>query len=122
MKLNWTAPTIREEFQPHIPTRLNLIDELTLTTGQFNQRFRNSPVQRAKRRGYLRNVAVALGNQPDSHDLPVLAEVLAHEPEALVRAHALWAVQQSHSPAARLLLERLRSTEHDRLVMAEFIL
>ena len=32
----------------------------------FRERFRNSPVKRAKRRGLLRNVAVALGNAGDA--------------------------------------------------------
>ena len=40
----------------------NLIEELALTPETFNTKFRRSPVKRAKRRGYLRNVAVALGN------------------------------------------------------------
>jgi epoxyqueuosine reductase len=112
---------VRTEFIPDIAVNPILREELALSPAQFNQRFRSSPIQRAKRRGYLRNVAVALGNQPDPGNLPVLEEVLMHEPEALIRAHALWALQQHHTPAAGLLLDRVRSAETDPLVLAEFI-
>jgi epoxyqueuosine reductase len=33
-----------------------------MTQGEFSARFKRSPIKRAKRRGLLRNVAVALGN------------------------------------------------------------
>jgi epoxyqueuosine reductase len=71
----------------------SLTEELTLLPGAFNQRFKGSPVKRAKRRGYLRNVAVALGNTGDMHALPVLQNALNDE-EPLVREHARWAIEQ----------------------------
>ncbi len=96
-----------------------LITDLVLTPEAFHQKFHGSPVQRAKRRGYLRNVAVALGNQPDPDNLPVLADVLANEVEALVRAHAAWAVRQINTPAAARVLDQLRAVESDPLVLGE---
>jgi epoxyqueuosine reductase len=71
----------------------SLTEELTLTPQAFNQRFKGSPVKRAKRRGYLRNVAVALGNTGDLHALPVLQNTLNDE-EPLVREHAQWAINE----------------------------
>ena len=71
----------------------SLTEELTLTPQAFNQRFKGSPVKRAKRRGYLRNVAVALGNTGDMHALPVLQNALNDE-EPLVREHAQWAINE----------------------------
>jgi epoxyqueuosine reductase len=70
-----------------------LIRELQLTPGEFNQRFKRSPVRRAKRRGYARNVAVALGNTGTADDIPTLERVL-DDPEPLVREHATWAIEQ----------------------------
>ena len=70
-----------------------LTEELSLTPQAFNQRFKRSPVKRAKRRGYLRNVAVALGNTGDTHALPVLQNALNHE-EPMIREHAQWAIDQ----------------------------
>jgi epoxyqueuosine reductase len=71
----------------------SLTDELALTPQAFNTRFTGSPVKRAKRRGYLRNVAVALGNTGDMHALPVLQNVLRDE-EPMVREHAKWAIEK----------------------------
>jgi len=68
-------------------------EELTLTPQAFNQRFKLSPIQRAKRRGYLRNIAVALGNIGNMHHLPVLQNVL-NDPEPMIREHAQWAIDK----------------------------
>jgi epoxyqueuosine reductase len=59
----------------------------------FSARFRRSPVKRARRRGLLRNVAVALGNARDESHRPVLAS-LAADPDPVVREHALWALDR----------------------------
>lgn len=67
--------------------------ELTLTPEAFNRRFKRTPISRAKRRGYLRNIAVALGNTGDMHALPVLQTALNHD-EPMVREHAHWAIEQ----------------------------
>ncbi len=71
----------------------SLTEELTLSPREFNQRFKRSPVKRAKRRGYLRNVAVALGNTGDRQALPVLQKALNDE-EPLVREHVKWAIEK----------------------------
>ncbi|HAV78201.1 MAG TPA: tRNA epoxyqueuosine(34) reductase QueG [Anaerolineae bacterium] len=70
-----------------------LTEELSLTPQAFNQRFKSSPVKRAKRRGYLRNVAVALGNSSDTHHLPVLKNALKDD-EPMIREHAQWAIDK----------------------------
>jgi epoxyqueuosine reductase len=72
---------------------LSLADEMGLTSQAFNEHFRGTPVKRAKRRGYLRNVAVALGNTGDMHALPVLQNASKDE-EPLVREHAQWAKER----------------------------
>ena len=68
----------------------DLVAELALTPQAFNRKFKGSPVQRARRRGYLRNVAVALGNSGDATALPALEKAL-EDTEPLVRQHAAWA-------------------------------
>ncbi len=70
-----------------------LTEELTLTPQGFNQRFQGTPVKRAKRRGYLRNVAIAIGNTADVHAIPVLQNALNDE-EPLIREHVQWAIEQ----------------------------
>jgi epoxyqueuosine reductase len=81
-------------FQPQqgIPLPI-LTRELSLTPQAFNLKFKRSPVKRAKRRGYLRNVAVVLGNCGDEESIPALGQAL-EDPEPMVRDHAKWAIKQ----------------------------
>ncbi|MBU2609526.1 MAG: tRNA epoxyqueuosine(34) reductase QueG [Chloroflexi bacterium] len=78
--------------RPGVP-RPDLIAELALSPQEFNRKFKDSPVQRARRRGYLRNVAIALGNARDPAALPALREAL-RDSEPLVRASVAWAIEQ----------------------------
>jgi epoxyqueuosine reductase len=65
-----------------------------LDPAAFAARFRGSPVKRARHRGLLRNLAVALGNQGDAAQRPAL-ERLAEQDDPLVREHALWALERT---------------------------
>jgi epoxyqueuosine reductase len=49
---------------------------MTMTQEEFSARFKGSPIKRAKRRGLLRNVAVALGNWGSPEAVPALAIAL----------------------------------------------
>jgi len=55
--------------------------------------FRSSPVQRARYSGFLRNVAVAMGNQRSERFRQPL-EIMAQSPDPLVAEHARWALGQ----------------------------
>jgi epoxyqueuosine reductase len=68
-----------------------LLDLLALDDEGFRRRFRGSPIERAKRRGLLRNAAVALGNWGDAAAVPALARAL-EDSEPLIRGHAAWAL------------------------------
>lgn len=82
----------RMQPQPDILTR-PLRDLLLLDDRGFKDLFRSSPILRAKRRGFLRNVCVALGNIGNADDLPALELSLADK-EPLVREHAQWAIDE----------------------------
>ena len=73
-----------------------LRDYLSLSDDQFRVLFRNSPIKRIKRRGFLRNVCVALGNVGDPFDLPALKRATA-DSEPLIAEHAKWAIHQIRS-------------------------
>jgi epoxyqueuosine reductase len=68
---------------------------------KFREFFRGTPIARIKRRGFLRNVCVALGNVGDESALPALTRAL-QDPEPLVREHAAWAITRirARHPAA----------------------
>jgi epoxyqueuosine reductase len=71
----------------------DLAELAALDDAGFRERFRKSPVKRAKRRGLLRSVAVALGNTGDAACRPVL-EGLADDEDPVIRAHAEWALRR----------------------------
>jgi epoxyqueuosine reductase len=68
-----------------------LRDFLALDDEGFRALFRKSPIKRIKRRGFLRNVCVALGNTGSADDLPAL-ERAAADSEPLIAEHAQWAI------------------------------
>ncbi len=75
------------------PSLRSSAQDLTLSSVEFNQRFKRSSIKRAKRRGYLRNLALASGNNGDPDDLPFL-EQAAQDDEPLLGEHAQWAIQK----------------------------
>ncbi len=94
------AVTVDPAFQPdHVEPEL---DELaSLTEQQFNERFGNSPIARSRYRGFLRNVAVVMGNSGNKRFAPTL-ERLAAWPDEVVSAHATWALRRLTAGAAPL--------------------
>lgn len=96
----------------------SLVELLQLNEEGFRQRFRKSPVKRAKRRGLLRNVAVALGNSGEPVVLPALRTAL-HDEEPLIRGHAAWAIGQLGQEAGREALAQRRTQEEDPWVREE---
>lgn len=71
-----------------------LVEFLGMTDAEFRRRFKGSPILRAKRGGFLRNVCVALGNSGDASVLPALLHKGVTDPDPLVREHAIWAVER----------------------------
>ena len=73
---NRKAPLSNEEgFEPlpdHDPLDLRAL--FWLTDDQFRQRFRKTPLWRPRRRGILRNAAIAMGNHPDEGNLAALEQ------------------------------------------------
>jgi epoxyqueuosine reductase len=74
-------------------TGMCLRDYLGLNDTKFRRLFKKSPIKRIKRRGFLRNVCVALGNVGDVSDIPALKRAAA-DPEPLIAEHAAWAIEQ----------------------------
>src|SRR5258708_3241378 len=83
----------REFFpEPRHGTRLDLVEVLAMDEAAFRERFRGSPIRRAKRRGLVRNAALALGNQQDAGAKQALECVAADDPDDVVRDAARWAL------------------------------
>ena len=95
-----------------------LIELMGMDQAEFSRRFKGSPVKRAKRRGLLRNVAVALGNWGSPEAVPVLAAALA-DGEPLIRGHAAWALGRIGGEGARQALRDRAEVEEDAWVYEE---
>ena len=118
------------EFVPHEANHpLELRSLFELDDEQFRQRFRKTPLWRPKRRGILRNAAIALGNQPCEQNIAALL-LATKDVEPLVRGAAIWALLQhlealegiapANQQAIVLCLRQLEQTETDMQVRAEF--
>ena len=83
---------MREHARPDLATP-DLLELLALDEAGFKRRFAGTPMLRAKRRGLLRNVCVALGNIGDASALPALARA-SQDAEPLIAEHAHWAMER----------------------------
>jgi len=90
----FAEPTKETRFQAGPDTDgPSLMELMGLSDDEFGARFSGSSIKRAKRCGFLRNVAVALGNWGSRDAVPVLARAL-DDSEPLIRGHAAWALGQ----------------------------
>ena len=84
------AVTEADEFQPQ-----NALPELeevaALSPDEFDRRFADTPINRSRYRGFLRNIAVAMGNSGKKRYLKPL-ERMACSPDPVIAEHALWAI------------------------------
>jgi len=93
---------------------------LALDEAGFRARFGRSALRRARRRGLLRNVAIALGNSGNPEAIAPL-RVALHDPEPLVRGHAAWALGRFAESEACTALQRHLIHEEDAQVRAEVL-
>jgi epoxyqueuosine reductase len=91
----FAAPTKERTFYPIDLDRAapKLVDLAQLSEEDFKRHFAGIPILRAKRRGLLRNVAVALGNWASTEACETL-KILAHDPDPLIAEHARWGLNQ----------------------------
>ena len=118
--VNRDAPqTLEPAFrQRHDFAAPELLPLLELDDEGFRERFRNSPVKRAKRVGLQRNVCVALGNIGDPVAVPALARSL-RSADGLVRLHAAWALGRIGTAEAADALRGALDSERDPSVVEE---
>jgi epoxyqueuosine reductase len=85
-------PTREPAFAPGAPLG-PLAELLSLDEDGFRSRFRHSALWRAKRGGFVRNVALTLGSRRDAATAPALRRSL-DDPDPVVRRAAGWALQR----------------------------
>ena len=97
-----------------------LTDLIQLDDDGFRKRFKGSPIKRIKRRGLLRNVAIALGNSQNPQAIPYLVKAL-NDKEPLIRAHIVWALGERVLAESIPLLDQKLCNEKDPWVLREII-
>jgi len=100
----------------------SLVALLALDEAGFRERFGGTPVARTKRRGLLRNAAIALGNagRPTLQVRATLAGALA-DAEPLVRGAAAWALGRLGGAEARAALRARLPAEPNAEVRSELL-
>jgi epoxyqueuosine reductase len=97
---------------------LDLAALLLLDRDAYVERFRGSPMKRARREGLQRNAAVAMGNRRDPRHVAPLSRALATA-DPLVRRHAAWALGRIGGDEAAAALAAAAEAETDPEVRAE---
>ena len=96
----------------------DLISLAQISVDSFRKQFKLSPIWRATRDGFVRNVVVALGNSGSATAIPALEKALC-DSSPLVRAHAAWALGRLATDNASRILEAARTGEGDPAVLQE---
>jgi epoxyqueuosine reductase len=109
-------------FQPRADfNALELPELFELSEDEFRVRFRKTPLWRPKRRGILRNAAIALGNHPSAVGLQAL-ELGINDEAPLVRGAVAWAIGRHGTvdvKRSQALLESRNAVEEDEVVKEE---
>src|SRR5262245_807952 len=118
----WNRHAVRargDAFEPR-DGNLNpsLLEWIGMSRTEWNRRFKHTPVRRATYPGFIRNVAVALGNWGAAEAAAPLAARLDDE-YALVRGHVAWALGRVCGETARAALAARRAVEPDEWVCEE---
>ncbi len=84
-----------KDFQPrHGLERLTLAELFAWTEAEFLHKTEGSPIRRTGYAGFLRNVAVGLGNAPGSPEVLAALRSRRDDLSDLVREHVNWALDQ----------------------------
>jgi epoxyqueuosine reductase len=114
------APADDAAFRPgrHL-TEEDLTTVLALDEESFRSRFRDTPLQRPRRRGLARNALIVAGNTHDGRALQAAERRLGDDPDPVVRGAAAWALGRAAGTRSRMRLERARGGEPDAEVRRE---
>ena len=100
--------------------RIDLIELLGISTdARFREWCKGTPLTRPKRRGLLRNAAVAAANIGCEAAIPVLSMLIVDDPEPLIRGHALWALARLELKRASKFADAALRNDNDSFVREE---
>lgn len=96
--------TQEDDFKPrHSLDQTDLVELFAWSADEFDQRTLGSPIRRTGYEGWLRNIAIGLGNgQATELAIGALKSRLNHD-SAMVREHVQWALQQLQQRATQAI-------------------
>ncbi len=118
----FAADTRWEELRPEYGKgpRIDLPGLLRISTdAEFRECFRGTALLRPKRRGLLRNAAVAAANIGCEAAVPLLATLIENDPEPLVRGHAMWALAKLDRRRGEFMADTVLKGDPDDFVRIE---
>ena len=99
----FAQPTPEADFVPrHGLDASSLVDLFTWDEEEFLARTEGMAIRRTGHEGWLRNIAVALGNAPSSRAVIAALRARADDQSALVREHVAWALDQHREAAVTI--------------------
>ena len=99
-----------------------LSDFLRLSQNNWRHALRDSPLERPRRKGLVRNAAIVAGNLADEVRIDDLVNALKDDPEPVARAHVAWALGEIEHPRSKDGLESQLMLESNTDVRAEIVL
>lgn len=98
----FARPTAEPDFAPrHGLDAPRLLELFAWSEAEFHGRTAGSALRRAGYPGWLRNIAVALGNAPADPAIVAALRPRAAEPAEIVREHVRWALARQEAGLAR---------------------
>ncbi len=118
--LRFAAASTDPAFQPREMLRTpDLGRFLELAPKKWRSPLQNSPLERPRRVGLVRNACVVAGNSGDPVHIPRLKHLLFSDPDELVRMHAAWALGEIRGQESISLLEEALLDEVEESVREE---
>ncbi len=91
----YAKPTTEAKFKPrHQLTSADLIDLFQWSETDFKQYTAGSAIKRTGYTGWLRNIAIALGNADSSPQIISTLKQRSQHPDKMIREHVQWALEQ----------------------------
>jgi epoxyqueuosine reductase len=98
----FAKPSEEKDFSPrHGLDEATLVALFRWSEKQWSVKTRGSALRRAGYEGWLRNIAVALGNGPNSREVIDALREREKHPSAIVREHVRWALDQHDTGRSR---------------------
>ncbi len=93
--------TQEDDFKPrHHLENQDLVNLFAWSEAEFLQKTKGSAIRRTGYTGWLRNIAIALGNAPTSKAIVAALQQRSDHPSAIVREHVQWALKRHKANSA----------------------